>query len=389
MRPSGRRSSNCWTPGRRLANDKRANAERLYYGYPREKALLHDPLDPLLASLDPDYPQVHGRALDARRRARVRPEDHRPLRPAAELSERAMADDKVRLGQVVGVFGPGAMLDLPERSVLVQGLDHWEMFGTGTFQVIEETASCPAPASAPFDDDGRLVADRPPELRTPPIDAGDPKRPSPGIKATVFPRWFACDAIAGDPPNRRRLVRFQDLEPPKRLEHKGDDGKRRKASPIRFVCGCENGHLQDIDWRRVVHQNVRGDQGGAGRWPCREQMWLEDAGTSADPRDTRIVCDCGASLSLEELFPARPPRPMSRRTAVDRRRGSEALQCSRRASPADPQRDQHLLPAGRPGHLAAADGRRAGAAHRDRSGRCSPDARRSRTSRRRAASIRQ
>ncbi len=31
-------------------------------------------------------------------------------------------------------------------------------------------------------------------------------------------------------------------------------------------------------------------------------MWLEDAGTSADPRDTRIVCDCGASLSLEELF---------------------------------------------------------------------------------------
>jgi hypothetical protein len=31
-------------------------------------------------------------------------------------------------------------------------------------------------------------------------------------------------------------------------------------------------------------------------------MWLEDSGTSADPRDTRISCDCGASLSLEELF---------------------------------------------------------------------------------------
>jgi hypothetical protein len=38
-----------------LATDKRANAEHLYYGYPREKALLHDPLDPLLASLDPNY----------------------------------------------------------------------------------------------------------------------------------------------------------------------------------------------------------------------------------------------------------------------------------------------------------------------------------------------
>jgi hypothetical protein len=38
-----------------LANDKRANAEKLHYGYPREKALLHDPLDPLLGTLDPDY----------------------------------------------------------------------------------------------------------------------------------------------------------------------------------------------------------------------------------------------------------------------------------------------------------------------------------------------
>jgi hypothetical protein len=38
-----------------LADDKRANAERLYYGYPREQALLHDPLDPLLATLAPDY----------------------------------------------------------------------------------------------------------------------------------------------------------------------------------------------------------------------------------------------------------------------------------------------------------------------------------------------
>jgi hypothetical protein len=38
-----------------LATDRRANAERLYYSYPREKAWLHDPLDPLLGSLDPNY----------------------------------------------------------------------------------------------------------------------------------------------------------------------------------------------------------------------------------------------------------------------------------------------------------------------------------------------
>jgi hypothetical protein len=211
-----------------------------------------------------------------------------------------MADNKVRLSQIVGTFGPGSMLDLPERSVLVLGLDHWEMFGTGTFKVIQEPR-LQRLLHLRLKDDARVVGDRPPEFRTPPIDAGDPKRPSPAIKVTVFPRWFACDAVAGDPPNRRRLVRFQDLDPPKRLEYKGDDGKRRKASPIRFVCGCENGHLQDIEWRGVVHQNFRGDAGG-NTGPCRREMWLEDSGTSADPRDTRISCDCGASLSLEELF---------------------------------------------------------------------------------------
>jgi hypothetical protein len=49
-----------------------------------------------------------------------------------------MAANSIRLSQLVGTFGPGAMLDLPERSVLVLGLDHWEMQGTGTFQRIEE-----------------------------------------------------------------------------------------------------------------------------------------------------------------------------------------------------------------------------------------------------------
>lgn len=39
---------------RRIADDRRGNAGRLYYGYPGTQALLHQPLDPLLAGLDPD-----------------------------------------------------------------------------------------------------------------------------------------------------------------------------------------------------------------------------------------------------------------------------------------------------------------------------------------------
>ena len=71
-----------------------------------------------------------------------------------------------------------------------------------------------------------------------------------------------------------------------------DDGEKSEVTPIRFVCACENGHLQDIDWRGIVHQ------GG----PCEEAMWVEEKGTSADPADMTVVCGCGKSLSLQELF---------------------------------------------------------------------------------------
>ena len=44
-----------------------------------------------------------------------------------------------------------------------------------------------------------------------------------------------------------------------------DDGKKSDVTPIRFVCACEKGHLQDIDWKWVVHRI---------RLP--EPMWVEE-----------------------------------------------------------------------------------------------------------------
>ena len=196
------------------------------------------------------------------------------------------------MSQVVGVFGPGAMLDLPERSVVVGGLDRWDMRTPNAFRPIEEPRLAKL-LHQRLANDPRLGGDRPPDLRTPPIDPNDRRAAKPSIDGVVFPEWFVCDTADGDPPGRRRLVRFGDLKPPARKEHVADDGKKRHASPVRFVCGCTKGHLQDIEWRRILHG------GGSG---CRDQMWLVDTGTSADPRETRVACDCGQSLTLEELF---------------------------------------------------------------------------------------
>jgi hypothetical protein len=48
-----------------------------------------------------------------------------------------MSKNAQRLSQVVSTFGPGAMVDLPTRSVVIGGLELWDMRG-GTFTTIPE-----------------------------------------------------------------------------------------------------------------------------------------------------------------------------------------------------------------------------------------------------------
>lgn len=216
-----------------------------------------------------------------------------------------MSKDVLRLSQIVGSFGPGAMIDLPDRSVMVGGLDNWEMGSKGAFRVIEERRLVRL-LEERLRGDPRIAAGKPLSLRTPPIDPGGLGGGFvPGVPVTVFPSWFTCDTVepapsgSGGPEERgrggqrrRRMVEWSKLAPPSRKRYHDHDGKTHEVTPLRFVCGCEHGHLQDIPWRWMVH--------GAAK--CDQPLWLEEVGTSGDPRDTRIACGCGQSLLLEQLF---------------------------------------------------------------------------------------
>jgi hypothetical protein len=206
-----------------------------------------------------------------------------------------MARNLQRLSNLVGTFGPGAMLDLPTRSVLVGGLERWEM-RQGAFKRVEEPRLAKM-IERMLKGIGRLDLAASLSLRTPPLAEEVYGREPPGVAVTVFPTWFVCEAevvqAGGREIRRRRLVRWSELDPSGgRRRYSLESGRRVEVTPIRFVAGCERGHLQDIDWRRVVHGDVT----------CREPMWLVESGTSADPRDTQIVCDCSRSLSLEQAF---------------------------------------------------------------------------------------
>lgn len=197
-----------------------------------------------------------------------------------------------RQSQLITTFGPGAMVDLPTRSVLIGGLDRWTA-PRGSYTRIEE------PALARYLEtwlrgQGRLSEGRTLRLLTPPLASGATRTDNlPGVDATVFPTWFVCERVEtpkiGAAQRRgRRLVRWQDLDPGNRRHYRHEDGKKDDVTPLRFVGACVKGHLQDIDWRRLLHGND----------PCLEPMWLIEEGTSADLGDLEIACGCSKTLSL-------------------------------------------------------------------------------------------
>ncbi len=201
-----------------------------------------------------------------------------------------------RQSQIITTFGPGAMIDLPTRSVLVGGLDRWKI-DSASAKTIDEPVLTRI-LETWLREHGRLPEGRGLRLRTPPVEPNGRKGEPFGIEVTVFPGWFVLDRVEtpiidGQPRRGRRLLRWSDLDDAsgRRKFVAEDDGKKYELSPLRFVGACPNGHIQDIEWRLLLHPGRN----------CEETLWLVERGTSANLADLEVVCQCGAALSLRDL----------------------------------------------------------------------------------------
>jgi hypothetical protein len=185
---------------------------------------------------------------------------------------------QIRQSQIITTFGPGAMLDLPNHSVLVGGLDYW----TGATEEIPEprlTAKLQALLEVPSL-----------KLFAPPPDQEDPTAPQTGISAWQFPEWFITQDIAaseqGFAARSRMLVHRKALTRGKYIDL---DKKRRSVVPVRFVRACRSGHIGDIDWRAFVHgENTA----------CMRQLWMDERGTSGDLSEVYVRCECKAERNM-------------------------------------------------------------------------------------------
>lgn len=195
-----------------------------------------------------------------------------------------MSTPELRSSQLITTFGPGAMVDLPDASVIVAGLDNWR-YDVNQIPTIEEPRLV---------EKLKLIVGLPSLKLRPPPPATDKEYDfHPNVSAWRFPEWF----IVQDPQatvkgyRRRRLIHLSSTEGEGGRFFRDSDKTKRSVVPIRFVRACKKGHVNDIDWPTFVHE---------GKKQCLQSLWVEERGTSGDLSEVYIVCDCGAERSVSQ-----------------------------------------------------------------------------------------
>jgi hypothetical protein len=204
---------------------------------------------------------------------------------------------EVRPSQLLWTYGPGALVDLPNLSVVTLGLHQWD---TARCRRVDEVRLLDAVR--------RRLGPQVEKLLMPPVvedDSIDPFSPEAlvGVPVKPFPRWLRCvkcqllaevdSGLFRVVENRIRPERTQYLH----VNCPKGDGRDQDAVPARFLLACRNGHLDDFPWRWFAH---------GGPSDCRGTLRFLEESASLQTQDLFVRCDdCGSSRSLAQAFGAR------------------------------------------------------------------------------------
>lgn len=202
---------------------------------------------------------------------------------------------EVRPSQALTTFGVGSLVDLPNLSVLVMGLEDWRE--DQATEVGEERLLVTVQT---------ILGPQVRKLKTPPrgpeIFGGQSNwfddSHTIGVPVAPFPRWLVCSGCRLLAPISSGLFepKLEAYRPDRtRYVHNCTTNKRSPvALPARFVVACPNGHLDDFPWLDFVH---RGQPG------CPGPLELYEVGASGEASDVEVKCrNCGKSRRMAEAF---------------------------------------------------------------------------------------
>ena len=190
-----------------------------------------------------------------------------PLGDAEREAEKATKHNRAKVGSgrpssLLYTYGPGAIMDLPQFTIMPTGLDDWDRI----WRRRDGIPQIRAPRLREVV--GKLLRSRDVQLRPHPWQ---PKKVSLstegndlGVPARVFPQWLRCTgcdmlgtvsqfAYTNTHPFRADLACFEHAKCTGRSGNRTRKPARRTAVPARYLLACVDGHLDEFPYDEWVH----------------------------------------------------------------------------------------------------------------------------------------
>ena len=202
---------------------------------------------------------------------------------------------EARPSQTLTTYGIGSIVDLPNMSVMVMGLDDWPISHSTEIaeeRLLRSAQSVLGPQVRRF-----LTPPRGPDSQGAQSNWFDESRQI-GIPVAPFPRWMVCTKCRLLAPISSGL--FEPKVYPYRPDRAGyvhnctTQGRAPMVVPARFMVTCEHGHLDDFPWVIFVHD---------GPTDCKGRLYLYEVGASGEALDVEVKCDgCGTRRRMGHAF---------------------------------------------------------------------------------------
>lgn len=235
--------------------------------------------------------------------------EQRPVDPLGDVdaeNEKQVKHNRAKVGSgrptsLLYTYGPGAIMDLPQFTIMPTGLDDWN-------RIWRRREADPPQIHAPRLRQAVRTHMRAPNVQLRPFP-WQPKRnmfsnegADLGVPARVFPQWLRCTgcdmlglvsqfSYVNTHPYRSDLARFEHPRCPGRS---GEGKATRPAVPARYLLACAAGHLDEFPYDLWVH---RGRACGKAEFPVLK-MIDRTAGKGAS---AMIRCaSCGLQRPMNE-----------------------------------------------------------------------------------------
>jgi hypothetical protein len=189
-----------------------------------------------------------------------------------------MCGQSIKPSQFILTYGVGAILETRDGPNMIMDFENWgQMFSNpnankslSDFEIVDPNLK--------FLLNGNRIFSIPTNAD---LEAREDKTI---YRTGLFPRWGKCEKHGILYPLSPSGLSNCPKCPPR---------QNGQFQAIRFVRACANGHLDDIEWDKIVHSKTKN---------CGNKFfdWVEP--TSGDLRNVTIKCKCGAEANLWDIY---------------------------------------------------------------------------------------